>query len=151
LRTVEGMKSIQEKPRSYEFNFPHLGTRLQVEELGGEVTIRATRDTFSDQRKISFIRELAAEGFIPDDFIWLSISESDAPGRGVIWLVDSSWLKLDENDIARARRILNKALAGAFLLFAVEMTLVLVGFVGKPANGYRPDQAGQMGGPHWRR
>ena len=145
------MKSLQERPRSYEFNFPHVDTRLQVEERGGEVTIRATRDTFSTQRKISFIRELAAEGFIPDDFMWLAIADADAPGRGVVWLVDSSWLKLDENDIARARRILNKALVCAFVLFAVEMALVLVGFVGKAGNGAPPSPSSQYSLPHWRR
>jgi hypothetical protein len=150
-RENAAMKFLQEKPRSYEFNFPHMGTRLQVEELGGDVTIRATRDTFSLQRKISFIRELAAEGFIPDDFMWLSIADADAPGRGVVWIVDSSWLTLDENDIARARRILNKALAAAFLLFAFEMALVLVGFVGNGGSGASRDQAGQISGPHWRR
>jgi hypothetical protein len=151
VRENATMKFLQEKPHSYEFNFPQMGTRLQVEELGGEVTIRATRDTFSLQRKISFIRELAAEGFIPDDFMWLSITDADAPGRGVVWLVDSSWLKLDENDIARARRILNKALAAAFLLFAFEMALVLVGFVGSAGSGAISGQAGQYSGPHWRR
>jgi hypothetical protein len=145
------MKSLQERPRSYEFNFPQMGTRLQVEELGGEVTIRATRDTFSAQRKMSFIRELAAEGFIPDDFMWLSIADADTPGRGVVWLVDSSWLTLDANDIARARRILNKALVCAFVLFAVELTLVLVGFVGKPANGAGTSLSSQYSLPHWRR
>jgi hypothetical protein len=145
------MKSLQEKPRSYEFNFPKLGTRLQVEELAGEVIVRATRDSFSAQRKISFIHELAAEGFIPDDFMWLSIAEGDSHGRGVVWLVDSSWLKLDENDIARARRVLNKALAGAFILFAVELALVLVGFLGSPNKGVLPVQGSQYGGSHWRR
>jgi hypothetical protein len=145
------MKSLQEKPRSYEFNFPHLGTRLQVEEIGGEVIVRATRDTFSTQRKISFIHELASEGFIPDDFIWLSDADADIRGRGVVWLVDSSWLKLDEKDIARARRILNKALAGAFLLFAFELGLVLVGFAGNSSHVAPPGQQSQYSWPHWRR
>jgi hypothetical protein len=145
------MKSLQEKPRSYEFNFPHLGTRLQVEEIAGEVIVRATRDTFSTQRKVSFIHELAAEGFIPDDFIWLSDANAGIHGRAVVWLVDSSWLKLDDNDIARARRILNKALAGALILFAFELALVLVGFVGNSSKGVLRDQGSIYGGPHWRR
>ena len=58
----------------YEFSFPDLDTLVQVEERAGAVLVRATRDTFSSARKEYFIRELAAEGFIPDEFQWFHLT-----------------------------------------------------------------------------
>jgi hypothetical protein len=145
------MKSLQEKPKSYEFYFRKLGTRVHVEEIGGAVVIRATRDSFSTERKISFIRELAAEGFIPDDYMWSPLEGEGAQGRGVVWLVDPSWLKFDEKDIARARRFMNRVLVGAVVLLAAEVALVFTGFINNSDRGPSADQAGQHSGPHWRR
>ena len=57
------MNTSVTKARVYEFDFPTLGTLLRVEESDGAVVVRATRDTFTDERKSRFIRELVAEGF----------------------------------------------------------------------------------------
>jgi hypothetical protein len=69
--------------RHFEFQFPDVDTRILVEDLKDGVIIRASCDTFSERRKLRFVRELAAEGFIADCFQWSC--------RGVRWLVDESF------------------------------------------------------------
>ena len=100
---------------SFEFYFPELDTLVQVEEADGDVTIRATRDTFSERRKCYFIRELAAEGFIPDSYQWFSLAHSESV-RGVRWLIDISWVKLHPAVLARARHSMTILLSGSILL-----------------------------------
>ncbi len=69
-------------PRAYEFYFPERDTLVLVETTPAAVIIRATRDTFSEKRKRFFIHELAAEGFIADDFEWHSLAGTEF-SRGV--------------------------------------------------------------------
>jgi hypothetical protein len=109
----------------FEFCFPRLDTLVQVEETDGEVVIRATRDTFSEERKLSFIHELAEEGFIPDRYRWFALA-SYRGASGVCWLVDYSWLKLDEAMLARTRRFMVRILSSAALLWLVMMASLLL-------------------------
>jgi hypothetical protein len=141
------MNSLHEKTRFYEFCFPKVDTLLRVEELDGAVTVRATRDSFSDQRKISFIRELVAEGFIPEDYRWLGLPEGRSPQRGVRWLVDASWLRLDEASLARTRRIFMKSLVTAVLLAGTVIGSMLTG---NPSAPVVTPPAGVQGS-HWQR
>ena len=108
----------------YHFSFPALDTLLQVEEAGGEVTIRASRDTFSARRREHFIRELAAEGFIPDEHQWLN---SGAPaGTGAVrWLVDHSCFQPDQAHTARTGRLMWRLLGSAALFWLMLMGLLL--------------------------
>jgi hypothetical protein len=109
----------------YEFCFPTLDTLVQVEAADNAVVIRATRDTFSEERKARFIRELAAEGFISDDYRW-SLPAASAEFRGVRWLVDFSWLKLHPMLIARTRRFMIRLLSGALLAWLMMIGLVFL-------------------------
>jgi hypothetical protein len=119
----------------FEFCFPKLDTLLLVEVEEGGVTIRATRDTFSPQRKACFVRELVAEGFIPDEFEWHSIGDPQSFHRGVRWLVDFSWLRVDV-DMAPRTRILAKALLGlAILSLALLVGSVATGRLGGRTAG----------------
>jgi hypothetical protein len=122
------MKSIPKESCTFEFCFIELDyTLVRVEESAGEVTIRATADTFSDHRKACFIRELAAEGFIPDDYRWFSLTGPEAYTRGVRWLVDFSWLKLDEALIARTNRLVRRLIFPAALLWLLFIYLIYPG------------------------
>jgi len=119
------MKSAPVERRAFEFCFLELDyTLVRVEEAAGDVTIRATADTFSRRRKINFIRELAAEGFIPDEYQWSSPSESGPHFRGVRWLVDGSWLKVDEALNARNHRLVRRFILPATLLWLLMLYLV---------------------------
>ncbi|HTQ30367.1 MAG TPA: hypothetical protein VMI53_04080 [Opitutaceae bacterium] len=112
------MQSSFTETHSYEFYFPDLDTLVQVEEAGGEVIIRATRDTFSERRKCYFIRELAAEGFIPDSYEWFSLAYPES-FRGVRWLVDFSWVKLPPAILTRARNSMIRMFYGAALIWLI--------------------------------
>jgi hypothetical protein len=119
------MKSAPVERRAFEFCFLELDyTLVRVEEAAGDVTIRATADTFSRRRKINFIRELAAEGFIPDEYQWSMPSEAGADFRGVRWLVDGSWLKVDEALNARNHRLVRQFILPVTLLWLLMLYLV---------------------------
>jgi hypothetical protein len=110
-------------PRVFEFSFPQLDTLLRVEEIDSRVVIRATRDTFSLQRKLSFIRELAAEGFIRDELLWFSDERLQAEPN-VLWIVDYSWLSLSPRLLARSRRFMV-----GFISIAVLCWLIMMGYL----------------------
>jgi hypothetical protein len=119
------MKSIPTKSHAFEFCFVNLDyTLVRVEESAGEVTIRATADTFSNHRKVCFIRELAAEGFIPDDYRWFSLAGAETYSRGVRWLVDFSWLKIDEALAARTARLVRRLIVPVTLLWMLMIYLI---------------------------
>jgi len=123
------MKTHEPPPRCHEFYFAKLDTLVQVEPSADGVTIRATRDTFSPRRKECFIRELAAEGFIDDDYRWGSLTGVN-PNRRVRWLVDFSWLKISPEATAATRRFMLRLLGGAALLWLALMTAILLGAAG---------------------
>jgi len=112
--------------RCHEFCFAKLDTLVLVEQSGEGVTIRTTRDTFSARRKEFFIHELAAEGFIYDDYQRLSLSDPNAAGR-IRWLVDASWLKISPELIASTRRCVFRLLGAAAALWVVLMAAVVLG------------------------
>ena len=77
--------SIKGEPQSFDFYLPLLDTLVRVERSGDQIVIRATRDTFSAACKASFIRELAAEGFIPDHRTTGSPTPGAIGGSGILW------------------------------------------------------------------
>ena len=109
----------------YDFSFPALDTLIQVEETGDAVVIRASRDTFSESRRQRFVRELAAEGFIPDRYQWLN---SSAPGTdgSVRWLVDASCFQPGQAPTAHTRRVMLRLLSSATLLWLLMMGFLFV-------------------------
>jgi hypothetical protein len=110
-------------PEAFEFCFPQLDTLLLVENSAESVVIRATRDTFSEPRKLAFIRELASEGFIADEYRWLSADRLHACA-GIRWLVDYRWLALSPQVFARSRRFVVRLLAGAALTWLAMMVFL---------------------------
>jgi len=109
------MKAITPSAQCFEFCFPDRDTLVQVKTLEDEIHVRATRDTFSESRKIRFIHQLAAEGFIADRYQWFSSFET--PGWNVRWQVDSSWLELSKAAAARTRQFMIRLLASSALLW----------------------------------
>jgi hypothetical protein len=122
------VKSLPVVPRQYVFRFPHLSTVVQVEVIGNAITIRASADTFSRRRKISFLRELVAEGFIPDEYQWSSLSalRSDYP---IVWLVDRSGFEVVGENLA-SRRLAIRLFAATSLIVALLMGMLFTGHLG---------------------
>lgn len=98
---------------------------MLVEDLAGEIVIHASRNTFSDERKARFIRELAAEGFIPDDYRWLPRAGMES-SPGIRWLIDTSCFKPDETFAAGTRRFMVRLLSSAALLWLMTMGFLLL-------------------------
>ena len=113
------------KPVCYEFCFPEKDTLVRVEVTGERVTVRATRDTFTEQRKASFVRALAAEGFIAESYRWFSRVGPESY-FGVRWVVDYSWLVIPACVLATARRFMLRLFAGSGMLWLALMMMLFV-------------------------
>lgn len=117
------------EPSVYEFAFPALDTFVRVEAAGEAVVICASRDTFSEDRRQRFIRELAAEGFIPDHYRWLGSPAPGSAGR-VVWLVDTSGFMPGPARIAHTRRLMLGLFGGSLLLWLLLMGALFAGAAG---------------------
>ncbi len=104
---------------SYEFYFPGHDTLLQVEQRDEQVVVRTTTNSISDRRKEYFIRELAAEGFIPAEYQWQPIS-----GGKICWVLDRSWLHRNLPCDAHGRALIIRLFVGALCLWIVLLSLV---------------------------
>jgi len=101
--------------RSFEFYFPDVDTLLLAEHQADKVVIRATKNTFSERRKITFIHHLASEGFIPDYYQWLS--NLDPAWSNIYWRIDYSWLRIHRATVIKARKFMIGFLASAIALW----------------------------------
>ena len=112
------------KTRCFEFYFRDVDTLVQVENADAEtVIVRATRNTFSERRKVAFIRQLAAEGFIPDGCQWYPLPAGVPQIR---WTIDVSWLRLSELAKSRTRRLMLSLLGGGVLLWTALLSGLLL-------------------------
>src|SRR5260370_38435257 len=86
--------------RKYEFcnNEPY--NLILVEQNENGVLVRAAWDNFSDRRKAFFIKEIAAEGFIPDRYQWFSNYEENGY-TGIRGVIDRSWLKVHPGPVGK--------------------------------------------------
>ncbi len=118
------MKAIPVETEFFDFGFPRLDTVVRVEVRGDDVTIRVSRDSFSERRKDYFVRELAAEGFIPESSVW------GVAGGSPRWVVDYTWLEIDPAVRACANRLVFRLFSGSVLLLALLFGLLFSGHLG---------------------
>jgi hypothetical protein len=120
------MRAQKVLARDFQFYFADLDNIILVECHEDEsVTIRASKNNVPDERKISFIRKLAAEGFIPDDYQWFS-GPTDG-SNGLRWIKDYSWLKQTQKSAnRRSNRAMAKILTAACVLWLAMMRILLV-------------------------
>ncbi len=109
-------------PPGHFFDFPQLDAVVEVTVWPEGVVIRASRDCFSEERKVCFIRELAAEGFIDEASRWRPWG---SPG-GVRWLVEAAAFLPDAACVARTRRLMLRLLFSAGALWLVLMGSLLL-------------------------
>ena len=119
------LRQSDRNSKSFQFYFSKLDTLVLVERSTHGVLIRATRDTFSERRKVSFIRELGAEGFIDDSYhTFLGFEGTPLP---ICWCIDYSWL---EWEAVAVRRRTNRFMVGligpGILLWMVVMGTLLL-------------------------
>lgn len=106
-----------------------------MEVAENSVIIRATRDTFTNTRKDSFIRELVAEGFISENYQWYSMSEPDA-FTGLRWLVDQSWFTPPEPGMSR--RLERRIFIGSGIIFVGLLLAIAQGWIGSGMTSDHP-------------
>ncbi len=120
------MNSPALKSRCYEFFFRDLETHVQVETPDPDtVIVRATRNTFSERRKVHFIRELAAEGFIPDGCQWYPLP---AGMPRIRWVIDVSWLKLSQSAKSHTRRLVISLVGGGLLVWTALLSALMLSY-----------------------
>lgn len=115
--------------KEFEFYITDLDNMLLVQcGEDGRVTIRCTKDNFSKRRKVFFIRELAAEGFIPDEYQWFS--EAAIGSLRVQWVKDWSWVKVPQTITGRSL----KFVLLACVLWMAAVRVGIVSFLPDPAT-----------------
>jgi hypothetical protein len=108
-----------------EFSTHNPENLIIIENSGKVVIIRAAYDNFSPRRKAFLIRQLAAEGYIPDQFE--SYSEDEfCRLPGLIWTIDRSLLILSAEAIRHSTQFMQRLIMGSCLLWLLEM-IVLFG------------------------
>lgn len=110
-------------PVSFEFSTFNPENLILVENEPGRVLIRAAYDNFSPRRKSFLVRQLAAEGYIPDEY---ELFTEVAWNQGVVWVVDRSLITLGPEVRRRSGRFMRRLLIGSCLLLVVEMVVAFL-------------------------
>jgi hypothetical protein len=113
------MKTAFKHPK-YEFYHNEPYNLLLVEQNENGVLIRAAWDNFSDRRKAFFIKEIAAEGFIPDRYQWFSNFDENNY-TGIRWVIDRSWVTVQPEAVRKARKFMMWMLVAAGFLWLLLM------------------------------
>lgn len=122
------MREQKVLPKEFEFYFADLDNMLLVQcGEDGKVTIRCIKDNLSERRKVCFIRELAAEGFIPDEYQWYSGTTTGS--LRVQWVKDWSWVKVPETMTGRSVKLL----LAAFVFWLAAVRVAIVSYPQDPA------------------
>lgn len=109
-------------PRQIEFVRYRPENFILVEnDADGTVLIHAARNNFSERQKGAFIRELAAEGFIPDHLEKIFDSDFSDPSIDVQWVIDQSWMQI----YPAVRKSATRAVV-TVLLVAVSLCVLLM-------------------------
>jgi hypothetical protein len=110
-------------PGSFEMPTYNPENVITVENVKDGVIVRAAYGNFSLRRKAFLIRELAAEGCIPDRFE--QCSEWFLP-EDLMWVVDCSLVEVGAAAIRRSRRWLRRLLLASCFVWLTEISLVLL-------------------------
>ena len=124
LKTLRhSVQTLKEHPRRFEFYLRDLDNHVLVESTAHSVVVRATRDNCSERRKAFFIREISAEGYIPDGY------QSEPAARAVPsvdWIIDGSWQSAAFVHHPGSTFMVRLLVCGA-LLWAGLLTLLFLG------------------------
>lgn len=124
------MNAEEKAVREFQFYLRDVDTHLKVTTGGNEVLVRATRDRVSQRRKTFFVRELAAEGFLPDAYA-AYVQEKAGDSLPVVWVVDRSWEEFSSGPLNGTNRFMFRLLAWGCLLWCVLLALLLAGALTK--------------------
>jgi hypothetical protein len=128
------MRAQKVASKGFDFYFPKQDLMILVEaDQDDGVLIRATRDTFSEDQKACFIRELALEGFIPESYQFFSGSISEY--QGIRWTIDYSWLEIPPDVIRRSNRFMRVTFAAIAIVWLLAMTTLVTNGPARAGTG----------------
>jgi hypothetical protein len=108
-----------------EFQTRDPKNRLRIEERDDEVVIHAQADSLTEPQKSSFIRYLAAEGFIPAHYLWLN-APSPYSRCSVRWVIDAA--ETTASELSRAEKVLAiLRRVGPVALFLIAWLVCVIG------------------------
>ena len=113
------------QPKRFEFYFRDLDNLILVESSEGGVLIRTTRNNVPERRRQFFVRELAAEGYIPDRYQWLAEAGCDGL-EPVRWVHDASWLEVDAIFLQENQSFARRMMICGGILWLAMMGLLLL-------------------------
>jgi hypothetical protein len=110
---------VQFVPERTELSLQNPENLILIENSEDSVVIRAARDNFNERERIAFIRYLAAEGFISDEFE--SFGKSGRLNTSITWIVDGSWSKPVPGRLQRVDRFMIQLFLSASIFWLVQM------------------------------
>jgi len=116
---------VQFVPQKAELSLRNPENLILVENSEDSVVIRAARDNFSERKKVCFIRYLAAEGFISDEFQGFGKSGSRRT-TSISWVVDQDPLKCEPAQLQRADRFMIQLFISASALWLALMVFAFL-------------------------
>ncbi len=117
MRARVGIDSV------YEISTRNPANLVVVESLGRTVLIRAAHNNFSERRKAFLIRQLAAEGYIPDCY---EMFTEEAPVAGLTWVIDRSLVAMGPAATKRTRRFMHRLIAVSCVALLLEVVLAFL-------------------------
>jgi hypothetical protein len=117
---------VQFVPEKIQLSLQKPENRILVQNSESCVVIRAARDNFSEREMAWFIRYLAAEGFISDEFE--DFQTFDWTGTSITWVVDRSWMRREITRLQRLDRFLIQLFVSASVLWLALMAFAFLHF-----------------------
>jgi hypothetical protein len=104
-----------------KLSFARLENQFVIENQTDGVHIRAARDNLSPREKLFFMRYLAAEGYIPERYLWFADTNAEWYS-GLRWTVDAD----NHGRQGQSLRQLLRVLACATLVWVALMGLAFL-------------------------
>ena len=116
---------VQYVPQKAELPLQNPKNLILVENNVDGVVIRAARDNLSDRDKACFIRYLAAEGFISDEFESFGKSGS-CRTTSITWVVEPNRARRQRSQLERVERFMIQLLISASALWLALFAFALL-------------------------
>ena len=113
---------VQSVPKKAELSLQNPENLILVENNEDGVMIRAARDNFSERKKLCFIRYLAAEGYISDEFQYFGKS-APHDSLSIIWAIDGTLVNNSPAILQRANRFMIRLILAASVLWLALLAL----------------------------